>query len=1455
MISSFWFLTFSDPLTIIGFALAALAALLTVSAALLLLLWRLFQTSKLAIRKTIPAGPAPSPFTAALTRYIIQQVQQFLDVETVLIQAEADYRGIYEHAIEGIFRSTPDGRYLSVNPTLAKMHGYESSDEMMTMVTDFETQIYVAPGRHAEFLHLINQQQVLTEFVSEVYRKDGSTFWVSENVQIVRDASGAVYYQGTSLDISDRKETEIELEALEIKLSTLLNASSSVIAQSHVFLDGAWKYVYFSPNCEKLFGYSAEEFVADSGLWMSRILPEDQEQVVIPVFKDILAGRVATMEFRFQHRDGSIYWISDTVTPRWDAAANCWVVTCVETNITSRKQAEAVRQETQERVERDLQQAEESLRQSEQRFRSVFDQIEIGMNFAHLSGNYFQVNPALCHLVGYSEAELLGTSYQDLTHPEDQEKEVSLAAQIQTGDLQTYSLEKRYVRKDGQIRWANVSVSLVKNLDGSPACTVAIVEDIDSRKQAEAALAVSEIRFRALTQNSFDLVRLIDHSLTVTYENAAAKTILGYTTLGKALDYCLDNIHPDDLLSVNAAIATVLAQPNTPIMVEYRLQRLDRSWIWLESVLTNWLNQPDIASIVINSRDITGRKQAEQLLCESEAKNRAIVTAIPDLIIWMDHQGNYLNCVHWGGVKIYTQRTFEEGVNIYDILPFDHAQLRMDYTQKALETGEIQIYEYQIMVDGDLRDEETRISVVNHNEVIVILRDITERKRTEAALRRSEARNRAMISAIPDLLICMDARGNYLEVIEGQNVTILKPSDGFDDKNLFDILPTDLAERRMNFIRQALATGQVQVYEQQIEVDRSFYDEEVRIAMISENEVLLMVRDISEAKRAAALLQRQANREQALNHLTQAIRNSLELKTIFSTAVLEISTLLQLGRVSVVKWFPDQGYWQALEEYLQTSAQILSLNEKIPDEANPIAAQLKQGKIVRIDDSRTCADAVNQDIAVRYPGAWLLIPLQVDGNVWGSLTLMRLETHLLWQDAEVDLACAVADQLAIAIQQSQLYQRVQQLNVHLEQEVQQRTAQLRQALTFEALLKRITDKVRDSLDEDQILQTAVDELGQGLQVNCCNAALYDLTLTSHTITHEYSLAQPFALGKQIAFADCPAIEIFDQLIQSMCFQFCFTIPTYAQPQGEICTILACPILDDQGILGDLWLYKSKHDTFDELEIRVVQQVANQCAIALRQSRLYQAAQLQVQELERLNGLKDDFLSTVSHELRTPMANIKMATQMLEISLEQPTSLDDANSNGDRMNRYLQILKEECHRETSLINDLLDLSRLDSGSEPLLPMTHHLQYWLLHIAEPFSERAQSQQQQLSITIFDDLPPLTTDFNYLEMTLTELLHNACKYTPPGEAIAISATLDSATSGVVLSIANSGVEIPETELQHVFDKFYRVPNNDPWKHGGTGLGLALVKKRVERLNGAIAVSSQNGWTTFTIQLPLQA
>ena len=176
------------------------------------------------------------------------------------------------------------------------------------------------------------------------------------------------------------------------------------------------------------------------------------------------------------------------------------------------------------------------------------------------------------------------------------------------------------------------------------------------------------------------------------------------------------------------------------------------------------------------------------------------------------------------------------------------------------------------------------------------------------------------------------------------------------------------------------------------------------------------------------------------------------------------------------------------------------------------------------------------------------------------------------------------------------------LNEMLQQAMADRTAQLEHALAYEAALKRVTDRVRDSLDEHQVVEAAVQELAVVLNANGCNAALYDLSEGTSTVAYEYASVSPAYQGRVAKMTNAPAI--YQQLLEGQYFQFCSLSP---HPKRGRVSMLACPIVDDQGIMGDLWLLNHKDYTFDDLEIRLVQQVANQCAIALRQSRLYQAA--------------------------------------------------------------------------------------------------------------------------------------------------------------------------------------------------------------------------------------------------------
>ena len=284
------------------------------------------------------------------------------------------------------------------------------------------------------------------------------------------------------------------------------------------------------------------------------------------------------------------------------------------------------------------------------------------------------------------------------------------------------------------------------------------------------------------------------------------------------------------------------------------------------------------------------------------------------------------------------------------------------------------------------------------------------------------------------------------------------------------------------------------------------------------------------------------------------------------------------------------------------------------------------------------------------------------------------------------------------------------------------------------------------------------------------------------------------------------------------------------------------------------LWRSKTSLDKQLIYAIARDITVQKhEIAVYQSE--QAATAQAEELAKVNRLKDEFLSTVSHELRTPLSNMKVAVQMLAIALNQQMPLFSEMAKPiaerSRIARYFQILQDECEREISLIDDLLDLQRLDAGVQPLVLETINLESWLSQVVEPFQVQTRDRQQTLELDLAPSLPPIVSDLYSLERLLKELLNNASKYTPPGEHISLRAFVQSET--IQLQVINSGVEIPAAELPRIFDKFYRVPSIDPWKQDGIGLGLALVKKLTEDLGGRISVESASGQTCFTVELPI--
>ncbi len=241
----------------------------------------------------------------------------------------------------------------------------------------------------------------------------------------------------------------------------------------------------------------------------------------------------------------------------------------------------------------------------------------------------------------------------------------------------------------------------------------------------------------------------------------------------------------------------------------------------------------------------------------------------------------------------------------------------------------------------------------------------------------------------------------------------------------------------------------------------------------------------------------------------------------------------------------------------------------------------------------------------------------------------------------------------------------------------------------------------------------------------------------------------------------------------------------------------------------------------------------------------------ITQLESICQQKDDFINNISHDLRAPLMNIKMAICMLKTSLTNDPEIANLLS-GHPAQKYLAVLEQECDREVKLINNILEIQRLELSHEQLDVELVEIANWLPATIAPFIYRASTRQQKLITSVSEWMPTIAIDRVSLNKIFTELLNNACKYTHVDGRILVAIAGDPNSDWLTIVIENQA-EISEQHLPHIFEQFYRIPGSDRSQQGGTGLGLSLVQKLVQQLNGQIDVDSTDGWTKFEIKLPV--
>jgi PAS domain S-box-containing protein len=608
-----------------------------------------------------------------------------------LRQSEEQFKNAFETAAIGMALISIEGKYLTTNSALCQILGYSESElqaltwQEITYPDDLEVDLNCVrqilsgkiPYYHLEKRYIHKTRQII---------------WVFLSVSLVRDEQQQPFcFIAQIQDITERKQLELALQASQTKLNDILSSAIASIMSFRVFEDRTLEYDYFSAGCEIVFGYTSQELIADSTLWRSRVFPEDIENSLGRSFEVIFAAGIGNHEYRFYHRDGSLRWISTTYTSRRDEIANCWIVTAVATDISSRKRTQ------------------EALRQSEERFREIATTIDQFFFIRSASsGEYLYVSPAYEKIWGRSCESLYQNpqSWMEAVHPSDRELLIaSLTQQFQGNSVKR---EYRIIRADGEIRWLSADISVIRDEAGQPVRFVGVAEDISSRKVLERELALREAQLQGFFNNAPVGMIMIDEQLRYVQVNELLAQINGRSIpdhIGKSLYEVVPNMAPQLAPLYQQVMAQGKPVLNREVSGEVPSEPgVLRHWLVSYFPIPDLDNRISLAGGVVV--EISSRKRAEEALRQSEEKFRQLAENIQQVFYIHDAESFELIYISpafetiWG---IPCSHLYENSyLFIESIHPedrsciLDQVQTR---TQQVISTQEYRI----IRSDGEIR--------------------------------------------------------------------------------------------------------------------------------------------------------------------------------------------------------------------------------------------------------------------------------------------------------------------------------------------------------------------------------------------------------------------------------------------------------------------------------------------------------------------------------------------------------------------------------------------------------------------------------------------------------------------------------------------------------------------------------------------------------------------------------
>lgn len=638
---------------------------------------------------------------------------------------------------------TLDNNYhiTSWNQGAQRMYGYTAKEAL----GKFSDEILKTDLPESEIKKARRQIESTQHWTGELKRrtKYSKDIFVQSSVSSIMDIPGKITgYVAVNFDITEQK-----------KLREQVNHFANIVEQSAEAIfsrDNNRRFISWNKGAEGLFGYTREEAIGKTALELGIVHLNDEEKEQID--NDLKQKGFWKSERMHFHKNGSSFYGAVTANMVKDKDNHITSVVFFIRDITQRKKLEDQLKQLNEDLEEKIKLRTAEIGLSEKKYRYLFENNPLPIWIIESSSyKFLDVNKQALKHYGYSREEFLNMTVLDIRPAEEKERFIKTNFSITD---EAHNINRgiwTHIKKDGTP--IKVQISALPITIGETKARLILAHDVTEQEKAKEQLVKSEKRFRTLIESNNDVIALLDKSFNVIYRSPAAERTTGWTNEDMLTQLAIKNIHPDDLEYAKAILKEALANPGKGIKNRYRMLHKKGHYIWVEGVLTNWLDDENVQAIVSNYHDITEQKEAAEKIAESEKRYRTTLDNMMEgvQIIGFDWKYIYVNDA------LTRQSTYTKeqmiGHTVMELYPGVEDTPIFDNCLRCMKDRvSIQCENQMVFPDKTVEWFDQSFQPVPEG-IFILSVNITERKKAEEKLKEQTAQLQTLSNNLPGVMI------------------------------------------------------------------------------------------------------------------------------------------------------------------------------------------------------------------------------------------------------------------------------------------------------------------------------------------------------------------------------------------------------------------------------------------------------------------------------------------------------------------------------------------------------------------------------------------------------------------------------------------------------------------------------------------------------------------------------